>query len=81
MDMTKTTNLPLPCPMAGPDEPVEWMFAYKFNAGSFPGYLNDKGEPQKEEQGLPGRFGGTTKDYKSGMSQNYVYASSKNPKM
>lgn len=73
--------LPPPTPMVGPNEPVDWMFAYKFNAGSFPGYLDADFKHQEGKAGLPGRFDGTTKEYKGGMSQNYVYASSKDATM
>lgn len=62
-------------PMAGPNEPVDWLFAYKFNAGAFPGW--DNGEMPK--YGAPGIFGGTFKYYPAGLSQQYVYCTSKNP--
>ena len=71
--------LPAPSPMAGPNEPVEWLFAYKFNAGSFPGYLDAGYQKQEGTAGQPGRFGGTTKPYPHGMSQNYVFATSNDP--
>lgn len=77
--MSDYQKLPAPTPMAGPDKPVDWMLAYKFNAGSFPGYLDDEGKHEPEKKDLPGRFGGRTKEYHSGMSQSYVYASSDNP--
>ena len=79
--MDKNTPLPAPSPMAGPNEPVDWMFAYKFNAGSFPGYLDADYKHQDGKAGLPGRFGGTTKEYKGGMSQSYVFATNKDTTM
>ncbi len=73
--MAKKTKLPAPTPLAGPNQPVDWMFAYKFNDGSFPGW--DDG--QIPTYGSPGIFGGTTDDYKEGMSQQYVFATSAKP--
>lgn len=69
------SQLPPPMPLAGPNEPVDWLFAYKFNAGSFPGW--DNGEMPK--YGTPGVFGGTFKDYPAGLSQQYVFCTSDNP--
>ncbi len=59
-------------PLAGPNEPVDWMFAYKFNDGSFP-------DPPPPKGSVNGIFGGTPKDYPDGFSQQYVFATSKNP--
>jgi Deoxyribonuclease II len=73
--MAKTTKLPPPTPLAGPNEPVDWMFAYKFNDASFPGWDNGELPPY----GTPGIFGGTVDDYPEGLSQQYVFATSKNP--
>ena len=73
--MATTTKLPAPMPLAGPNQPVDWMFAYKFNDGSFPGWDNGETPPY----GTPGIFGGTTDDYPEGLSQQYVFATSKNP--
>lgn len=67
--------LPPPTPLAGPGQPVTWMFAYKFNAGSFPGW--DNGSTPK--YGTPGIFSGHTEDYPEGLSQQYVFATSENP--
>lgn len=75
--MAKTTKLPAPTPLAGPNEPVDWMFAYKFNDGSFPGWDNGIKPPY----GQPGIFGGYVDDYPEGLSQQYVFATSKNPKL
>lgn len=61
--------------MAGKDEPVDWMFAFKFNAASYPGCTDDGVTPKP---GTTGIFGGTVEVYKSGHSQQYVFASSKN---
>lgn len=71
-------KLPAPVPMAGKDQPVDWMLAFKFNAASFPG-CNDDGTVPKP--GTKGIFGGTVDVYKQGHSQQYVFASSKNPKL
>jgi Deoxyribonuclease II len=73
--MATTTKLPAPMPLAGPNEPVDWMFAYKFNDGSFPGWDDGALPPY----GTPGIFGGTVDDYPEGLSQQYVFATSKNP--
>jgi hypothetical protein len=73
--MAKTIKLPAPTPLAGPNQPVDWMFAYKFNAGSFPGWDNGVMPPY----GQPGIFGGTADDYPEGLSQQYVFATSKSP--
>lgn len=74
--MTNRKQLPAPTPMAGQDQPVEWMFAYKFNAASFPGCADDGVTPVA---GTPGIFGGIVDDYPQGHSQQYVFASSANP--
>ncbi len=71
-----TTKLPAPSPMAGKDQPVNWMFAYKFNAKSFPGCTDDGVTPVVGSEGI---FGGTVEVYKSGHSQNYVFATDQNP--
>lgn len=74
--MTNSAPLPAPSPMAGKNRPVDWMFAFKFNAGSFPGCTDDGAAPAV---GAPGIFGGTVQEYKNGHSQQYVYATSENP--
>ena len=74
--MTNPTRLPAPTPMTGPDQPVDWMFAYKFNAASFPG-CSDDGVPPAP--GTPGIFGGVADNYDLGQSQQYVFGSSANP--
>lgn len=74
--MTNSAPLSAPTPMAGKNQPVEWMFAFKFNAASFPGCTNDGTAPAV---GTPGIFGGVVEEYKSGHSQQYVFATSKNP--
>ncbi len=74
--MEKVQKLPAPVPMAGKDEPVDWLFIFKFNSKSFPG-CNDDGTVPKP--GTPGIFGGTVDVYPKGHSQQYVYATSKNP--
>ena len=60
-----------PHPLLEKGEPVEWWFVFKFNAATFPG-CGDDGERSC-------LFGGTVQDYKSQFSQQFVYASSKNP--
>lgn len=74
--MTNSAPLSAPTPMAGKNQPVDWMFAFKFNAASFPGCTDDGTAPAV---GTPGIFGGTVDEYKSGHSQQYVYATSENP--
>ena len=77
--MEKHNNpLPAPTPLIAPNQPVDWLFVFKFNTGSFPG-CDDDGTVPKE--GSPGIFGGQVQHYRSGHSQQYVYASSKNPKL
>ena len=62
---------PAPSPMSDNNTPVEWMFAYKFNAAKFP----------SDTTSLPdvGIFGGTKQDYKGHSSQDYVFATSASP--
>lgn len=74
--MSSSAPLPPPTPMAGKDQPVDWMFAFKFNAASFPGCTDDGTAPAV---GSPGIFGGVVEEYKNGHSQQYVYATSQNP--
>lgn len=62
--------------MAGPNMPVDWLFAFKFNAASFPGCTDDGTPPAVGSTGI---FGGTVDAYKSGHSQQYVFATSANP--
>ena len=70
-----TENLPAPTPMAGANQPVDWMLAFKFNSNIWPG-CDDNGTVPAA--GSPGLFGGTVRTYKE-HSQNYIYASSANP--
>jgi len=74
--MANNTKLPPPTPMAGAGQPVNWMFAFKFNAASFPG-CTDAG--QTPAVGSPGIFGGTVSAYPNGHSQQYVFATSAKP--
>lgn len=74
--MDQNTILPAPSPMADKNTPVEWMFAFKFNAASFPGCTDDGVTPTIGSTGI---FGGTVDAYKSGHSQQYVYATSASP--
>lgn len=62
--------------MAGRNQPVDWMFAFKFNAGTFPGCTDDGTPPPVGSKGI---FGGTVQKYPSGHSQQYVFASSASP--
>jgi hypothetical protein len=62
--------------MAGPNKPVTWMFAFKFNAATFPGCASDGVPPPV---GTPGIFGGKVSSYPNGHSQQYVFATSANP--
>lgn len=73
--MGNAIPLPAPTPLAGQNQPVDWFFAYKFNAASFPGWDDGK----LPDYGHPGIFGGAIDDYPEGLSQQYVFATSKNP--
>lgn len=70
-----------PVPLAGghPSTPVDWWFAFKFNAETYPG--EPKGADQRE-----GMFGGTIEDYDDGVgndarkySQRFALATSADP--
>lgn len=74
--MSNTTISQTPTPMAGKNQPVDWMFAYKFNGASFPGCTSNGKKPAA---GSPGIFGGNVDDYSEGHSQQYVFASSAKP--
>lgn len=74
--MSNNSPLPAPSPMAGQNQPVDWMLAFKFNAASFPGCTDDGVTPAVGSTGI---FGGLVEEYKSGHSQQYVYATSKSP--
>lgn len=74
--MSNSAPLPAPTPLAGENQPVDWMFAFKFNAASFPGCTDDGKTPAPGTQGI---FGGTVQTYPNGHSQQYVYATSANP--
>lgn len=74
--MATNGKLPAPTPLAGPGQPVDWLFIFKFNAATFPGCNDDGTVPAV---GTPGIFGGVVDVYKSGHSQQYVYATSANP--
>ena len=58
--------------MSDKDTPVDWMFAFKFNTKSFP-----------PDCTLPtvGIFGGKLQEYRSGHSQEYVFATSASPSL
>lgn len=74
--MAQPTPLPAPTPLTGPGQPVDWLFVFKFNSAAFPGCNDDGAVPQP---GTPGIFGGVVDVYKSGHSQQYIFASSANP--
>ena len=74
--MSADNKLLAPTPMAGKNKPVDWLFAFKFNAGTFPGCTDDGVTPVVGSKGI---FGGTVDVYKSGHSQQYVFATSENP--
>lgn len=73
---TPAKPLPPPRPMASKGKPVDWMFAFKFNALSFPG-CTEGGKPP--DVGSKGIFGGTFQPYPHGHSQQYVFATSAKP--
>lgn len=75
MDPIKN-KLPAPVPMVGKNQPVDWLFIFKFNSASFPGCTDDGTVPPPGSQGI---FGGTVEEYKDGHSQQYIYATDKNP--
>lgn len=58
-------------PLLAEGKPVDWWFAFKFNAATFPG--DESKEPN------PGIFGGTPKDYKGEFCLSYAVASSASP--
>lgn len=62
-----------PTPMIKKNQPADWIFIFKFNAESFP-----KGDRGSSKTGI---FGGTFKSYDGKYSQQYVFASSENPKL
>jgi hypothetical protein len=62
--------------LAGPNQPVDWLFAFKFNAASFPGCTEDGVPPKVGSRGI---FGGTVQKYPNGHSQQYVFATSARP--
>jgi hypothetical protein len=62
-----------PMPLLAKGHPVDWWFVFKFNAASFPGC----GEKDQTEC----LFGGTVQHYGGKYSQQFVYASSKNPSL
>ncbi len=58
-------------PLLANGKPVDWWFAFKFNAATF--YGDETKEPK------PGIFGGTPLNYNGGFCLNYVCASSSTP--
>lgn len=59
----------LPAPMLAAGQPVEWWFAFKLNAGVFPGCDANKDRVC--------RFGGDKSFVRGNTGQHFVYASSK----
>ena len=73
----QTYGQPAPTPLAGPGKPVDWLFVFKFNSATYPDQVCNGGDPKEDS---PGVFGGTVKPYKKGEhSQQYAFATSKNP--
>lgn len=63
-----------PAPLLAKGQPpVSWWFVFKFNTKSFPGCWHDEHRSCL--------FGGTRQNYREGFSQQFVYASNKNPKL
>jgi hypothetical protein len=62
--------------LAQKGQPVDWMFAFKFNAQSFPGCTEDGATPPVGSKGI---FGGSVNGYPHGHSQQYVFATNANP--
>lgn len=58
-------------PLLAEGKPVDWWFAFKFNAETYNG--DESLEPN------PGLFGGQPKDYKGGFCMRYACASSADP--
>ena len=74
--MSSPASLPAPTPLAGRNQPVDWMFAFKFNYGSFPGCTDDGKVPDRVP---PGSSVEPSQPYPHGHSQQYVYATSARP--
>lgn len=58
-------------PLLAAGKPVDWWFAFKFNASTFP-----YNEPEEPREGI---FGGAVEDYKGGACLNYACASNLDP--
>lgn len=73
LGVTMPISASAPSPMSDKNTKVNWMFAYKFNAATFP----------SDTTSLPhvGIFGGTKQDYKGDSSQDYVFATSASPSL
>jgi len=65
-----------PMPLLSKEVPVEWWFAFKFNADTFP---RDTSDPPKCLFG--GTPGGSQQHYLSKIGQDFVYASSLHPQL
>jgi Deoxyribonuclease II len=74
--MSTSAALPAPSPLAGSGQPVDWMFAFKFNAATVLGTPDDGTTPP---EGSPGIFGGIAGNYPNGHNQQYVFATSSHP--
>ncbi len=60
-----------PTPLLEKDHPVDWWFAFKFNAATFPGCNADKACP----------FGGTPQRYPRGEGEQFAVASNEAPQL
>ena len=68
-----TKKFAAPVPLLANGRPVDWWFVFKFNGAQFPGC----GESRQTDC----LFGGSVQDYGGKFSQQYVYASSKEPSL
>ena len=64
-----------PSPLDDKKNPVDWMFAFKFNTKSFPCNCS------KDTLPTVGIFGGKLQEYRAGHSQQYVFATSLSPSL
>lgn len=63
-----TPSAPTPTPRLSADQPVDWLFVFKFNSANFPGCGGNA------TRACP--FGGEVQQYTSPFGQQFVYASS-----
>ena len=69
-------KLPAPTPLAGPGQPVDWLFIFKFNAATFD--IGCAGE-EIPATGSAGIFGGKVQHYEAKHSQQFAFATSAKP--